>query len=643
MTRLSGLDLARGFAFMGMVIVNYRVTLSWVGQPEWLQDFMDKFTSRAAPLFVLIAGVGVTLLFRAGMRRRAEGKPTALGTHLLRAAVLGVVLALLALVVEYNRWTSVQEERTASPAQIVNGWIDDDTKITEDLPARVDTYTNALQDGDTDRTLLHRMLGGAATCVAVGLLLRRDPRGALVTRAGFLLAFGYAWYPVWVGDILHWYGVFLLAGALLVAAPWWLMTPALLASIAARPYLRVFEGWNAASGMGPGTGPFWELEGQARNLFYNGWHPVSPWLALLLVGMLVGRMPLARARVAIAISVAGLALWWGTERGGGDLRQYCLDAARVRDTKACERVEGSLPDGHDIVLGPASVREAETDGDNDFFSRRTNAPRIEVKTAEGVEPDSGLRRAARSIARGLRRTQNHVAFTDWEVRIEPADGTDAPPLILVDVSYGEDADVPADHERHRAHLVSLIAGLMRREKASAINMWRDLGRWPANVPRLGVRRSLTVENGETGTRTSVPYDTTWVEVSSVRAVDQKLARLGTELGEDGPGPLWFTSALGTSLMALGLCLLLARWAFACKVLHPVICAGQMALTLYVFHVFIGLTVIEALGFKRDISGDLPAVATCIAVCWLISLGFAAWWRSFAKRGPLEALMRAICG
>ena len=60
MNRLSGLDLARGFAFMGMVIVNYRVTLSWVGEPDWLQDLMDKFPSRAAPLFVLIAGIGVT-------------------------------------------------------------------------------------------------------------------------------------------------------------------------------------------------------------------------------------------------------------------------------------------------------------------------------------------------------------------------------------------------------------------------------------------------------------------------------------------------------------------------------------------------------------------------------------------------------
>lgn len=643
MNRLSGLDLARGFAFMGMVIVNYRVTLSWVGEPDWLQDLMDKFTSRAAPLFVLIAGVGVTLLFRSGMRRKAEGGRAPLGAHLLRAAVLGMTLAALALIVDYNRWTSVEKKGTASPATIINGWIEDDTKVTEELPARIDTYTTALQAGDTDRALLHWMLAGAAVCVVVGLILRRDPRGALVTRAGFLLAFGYAWYPVWVGDILHWYGVFLIVGAVLVAARWWLMVPALLVTLAARPYLRVFEGWNASSGMGPGTGPFWEMEGQARNLFYNGWHPVSPWLGLLLVGLIIGRLPLGTAKAAIAIGLTGLMLWWGTEEGGTSLRQLCQDAARDQDAEVCERVAAEHPDGHRLVLGPASKQSAEEEGSEDFFSRRTSAPRIQVKTAEGLEPGTKLQRAARGIARGLRRSQRQVGFTDWGLRIEPAQAADAAPDILIDVSYGDGTEAPADHERHRAHVVSALAGLMRREKASTMNMWSGLGRWPANVPRVGVRRTLTMEDGETGERRSIPYDTTWVETATVRGVDQKLARMATELGKSGPGPLWFLSALGTSLMVLGLCLFIARWAFVCKVLHPVICAGQMALTLYVFHVFIGLTAIESIVSKRALSGDLAAVATCIVVCWLISLGFAHWWRSFAKRGPLEMLMRAICG
>ncbi|MBD8499928.1 DUF418 domain-containing protein [Paenibacillus arenosi] len=38
---------------------------------------------------------------------------------------------------------------------------------------------------------------------------------------------------------------------------------------------------------------FWTLEGFLRNLLFNGYHPVFPWLCLLLIGMWLGRQPLA--------------------------------------------------------------------------------------------------------------------------------------------------------------------------------------------------------------------------------------------------------------------------------------------------------------------------------------------------------------
>ena len=34
--------------------------------------------------------------------------------------------------------------------------------------------------------------------------------------------------------------------------------------------------------------------GFARNLFFNGWHPVLPWLSFLLFGMVLGRLELGR-------------------------------------------------------------------------------------------------------------------------------------------------------------------------------------------------------------------------------------------------------------------------------------------------------------------------------------------------------------
>lgn len=631
-----------------MVIVNYRVTLSWTGgEPAWLRDFMEKFTSRAAPLFVLIAGVGTTLLFRSGMRRKSAGERTPATAQLGRMALLGAVLGLLALVVDYNRWTYVEKSGTASPATIINGWIAGDTKITEDLPERVGTYVTRLSQGDADSTLLTWMLGGVAACMLVGLLLRNDPRGVLVTRAGFLLAFGYAWYPVWIGDILHWYGLFLLVGALLVGTWWWVIGAAVAASLVVRPYLRVVEGWNDVVGFGSGTGPFWELEGQARNFFYNGWHPVSPWLGLFLVGMLVGRLRADRTRTAILIGLAGLALWLGAEYGGDAIRRHYADEARSLAADACKRTGVDVPDTLRIVLGPPSDRDAEDEIERaarDFTTgpRSRNTASIEVDVAEGLEAGSGIFGDARRIGRGLGRARSAVAYSDWRFIIEPGSEPGGDPNLVLDVSYGENAPVPRDHERHRAHLVSVIADLMRREKASPMNLWRGLARWPKRISRVGIRRSLTFEDPDTAARETRPYDTTWVDTATMRGIDQRLTRLAGELDAESVGIPWFVSALGTSLMVLGVCLLVARWAMVDRVLHPVVCTGQMAFTLYVFHVFIGLTLIEALGFKSDIRGNLPAVATCIVTCWLISLGFAAWWRSFAKRGPIEALMRGVC-
>ena len=131
-------------------------------------------------------------------------------------------------------------------------------------------------------------------------------------------------------------------------------------------------------------------------------------------------------------------------------------------------------------------------------------------------------------------------------------------------------------------------------------------------------------------------------MDEVRDVSPTLTRLADQCGTSSfmPGPFYFTSALGTALMVLALSLMAAQFAVVLKVLHPVVCAGQMALTLYVAHVLIGLTVIRALGY--DLTNDLAGISTCIVTCWLISLGFAMWWRSFARQGPLEAVMRSVC-
>ena len=66
-SRVVGYDLARCFAFLGMVVVNYRFVMGgWYGEPDWLLASMDVVTLRAAATFVMLAGVG--LLIGLGVR-----------------------------------------------------------------------------------------------------------------------------------------------------------------------------------------------------------------------------------------------------------------------------------------------------------------------------------------------------------------------------------------------------------------------------------------------------------------------------------------------------------------------------------------------------------------------------------------------
>jgi uncharacterized membrane protein YeiB len=62
-TRLIGLDIARYFAFIGMVIVNFDVVMSnGVQNNEGLiNDFIGQLQGRASATFVVLAGIGLGL------------------------------------------------------------------------------------------------------------------------------------------------------------------------------------------------------------------------------------------------------------------------------------------------------------------------------------------------------------------------------------------------------------------------------------------------------------------------------------------------------------------------------------------------------------------------------------------------------
>jgi len=123
-------------------------------------------------------------------------------------------------------------------------------------------------------------------------------RRLLSRRAMFLLVVGLCLVPVWPADILHFYGVYIgLALCVLGAPTRRLLTLALGLTMGFMLLLLLFDyerGWDWSTLEYSG---FWTPGGMLRHILFNGFHPVIPWLAFLLVGMAVGRQDLRQKSV----------------------------------------------------------------------------------------------------------------------------------------------------------------------------------------------------------------------------------------------------------------------------------------------------------------------------------------------------------
>ncbi len=115
----------------------------------------------------------------------------------------------------------------------------------------------------------------------------------IIKRAILLFAIGLSYLFIWPADILHFYGIYMLVTLLFIKKePLFILIAALLI-ILAYPLLficfsydtfwdfKTFEYFN-----------FWTFNGFLRNLFYNGFHPVMPWVAFMLIGLWFGKQNL---------------------------------------------------------------------------------------------------------------------------------------------------------------------------------------------------------------------------------------------------------------------------------------------------------------------------------------------------------------
>ena len=148
-----------------------------------------------------------------------------------------------------------------------------------------------------------RLAQGPEAAPARALARRR-----LLARAALLFVVGLAYLPVWPADILHVYGVFLALGAALLFASTRALLGAAAGLVLLFPLLAAVldyeAGWDWETLEYEGL---WTAAGMVRHLVFNGFHPVVPWAAFLLVGMGLGRLDWTRPGLSARVALGGAA------------------------------------------------------------------------------------------------------------------------------------------------------------------------------------------------------------------------------------------------------------------------------------------------------------------------------------------------
>jgi uncharacterized protein len=213
--RIEGLDVARSLALFGMFVVNYKVIVGAEGNgSEWIIWFTGLFQGRASAVFVLLAGIGISLM------------------------------------------------------------------------------TRKARYGDSDLVIRNKKV--------------------IWKRSAFLFLVGMVLYIVgWTGDILHYYGVFMFIASFFITAS--NKTIIIICSLfglmaqimqVTNNYLK---GWNHDKPFIEYT-DFWTVEGFFRNLLFNGYHPLFPWICFFLIGMLIGRLELTNKVIVKKMGIIFLIL-----------------------------------------------------------------------------------------------------------------------------------------------------------------------------------------------------------------------------------------------------------------------------------------------------------------------------------------------
>jgi len=227
--RVTGFDVARALALFGMVVVNFKIAMNAETGNQFLMGFAGLFEGRASALFVILAGIGVTLM------------------------------------------TSTTRE-----------------------------------SGDRSLVLKSQL--------------------SLIKRGLLLIVLGLAYTPIWEADILHFYGFYFLIAAVVVKVNDKTLLLASFIIMLIFPVLMVLfnyeQNWVWATFTYEN---FWSLDGMIRRILFNGFHPVFPWAAFLVLGMWLGRQDLSNSLIRKKLLVGSITTLLVTEIGFYAIRSILGD------------------------------------------------------------------------------------------------------------------------------------------------------------------------------------------------------------------------------------------------------------------------------------------------------------------------------
>ena len=129
----------------------------------------------------------------------------------------------------------------------------------------------------------------------------------------------------------------------------------------------------------------------------------------------------------------------------------------------------------------------------------------------------------------------------------------------------------------------------------------------------------------------------WALATTAKELEDLLAVVDT--APMPPTPLYMLAGTGWAAIIVAACIALSQTFPRAGWLQPLVVTGQLALTLYVAHVVVGMGMLELIGRIENQTATFALVAALV-FC-LSGVVFALWWRSRFAQGPLEVGLRRL--